>query len=185
MLWPLARTLREHSHAVSIAPLGLNTGCGESSAARVAELLANLPSTGELALVGHSRGGQIARVVAARDAESVQRLVTVATPWSVGPPQRRGMAIATNIIRTGRRLGVDMLPCLDCATDTCCQAFRADLTRKPTAHWHVLWSSRDSIAGPDAFPPSVADAHLDTRLGHVSSIASAVGISRIVEALAA
>jgi pimeloyl-ACP methyl ester carboxylesterase len=183
MLRPLARALRELDHVVTLAPLGLNLGCGEDATATVAACVAEADQDG-VVLVGHSRGGQLARVVAVRHPELVERLVTVATPWTVGPPRQPGIHLVASALRATRRIGIDPVPSIDCASGECCARFRAEVAQKPAARWVALWSRRDRIAGEDGRPPQSADAVVETGLGHVSTITSGRGISLILGALA-
>lgn len=184
LLRPLAKDLRRLGHTVAVAPLGLNMACGEASTAVVSTLVEDLSrSSACLALVGHSRGGQLARVVAVRQPEIVDRLVTVATPWTIGPPDRPGVRAATRAIRAARRRGIDVMASIDCTAGPCCDRFRVDLDRKPRARWIALWSARDRIAGAGGRPPVSADVTVDTGLSHVGAITSSGGIAHVVRAL--
>src|SRR4051794_9289558 len=108
---PLARSLRTAGWATTIAPTGLNIGCGEATVADVERVVeATAASAGyRVAVVGHSRGGQFARVVAVRRPELVTTVVTVATPWTMGPPARPGVDAASAVLRALRSKGVDLM----------------------------------------------------------------------------
>jgi pimeloyl-ACP methyl ester carboxylesterase len=180
-LRPLARRLRERGHAVDVAPLGLNLDCGERSIATLERFLAARPSP--VTLVGHSRGGQLARVMATRRPDLVDRLVTVGTPWTIGPPDRPGVRSVAAGLRALRRLGIDLLPSLDCATGPCCTAFRRDLATKPTSRWTAIWSSEDRVAGADSRPPAGADVAVDAGGSHVGLVTRDGGIRAVVDAV--
>lgn len=167
LLGPLARQLRGEGHEVSVAPLGLNVDCGERAAARLEAHL-----DGPAALVGHSRGGLLAKVVAVRRPDLVERLVTVATPWLVGPPSPAAE-------RIGRAI---RLPSAGCGTGPCCERLRHDVEQDPAVPWTALWSSADRVAGDLGRPPPAATA-VDTGTTHVGAVLSAAGRAAIAEAL--
>jgi len=177
---PLARGLRAAGHRPRIARTGLNVDCGERTVSRLLDSL-----DGPVALVGHSRGGQLARVAAVRRPDLVTRLVTVGTPWSIGPPDRPGVARVTRAVRAARRHGLPLLASIECADGPCCEAYRADLRRRPDAPWVALWSSADRVAGDDARPPIEATSSRDVGGSHLGLVLSHRGRRAIAEALMA
>jgi len=179
LLRPLRDALRSDGNEARIAPLGLNLDCGEVTAQRLESWLDAFADGESIAVVGHSRGGQLARVVAVRRSELVARLVTVATPWSIGPPKQPGVQSAAALLRAIRRLGLNPMGALDCATADCCARFRVDVAAKPAARWSVLWSSRDRFAGDDSRPPVLADTSRDISTGHTGAVTSRQGIDCI------
>jgi pimeloyl-ACP methyl ester carboxylesterase len=170
-LRPLARRLDAR-----VARLGFNVGCGERSVAKLLDQLE--PGS---TVVGHSRGGQLARVAAVRRPDLVVRLVTVGTPWSIGPPDRPGVAAVAAGVRALRRRGIDVLASIDCRDGDCCVAYRRDVEEKPAARWTAIWSSTDSIAGNDGRPPAVADETVDVPVSHLALVRD----PRAVEAIEA
>lgn len=184
LLRPLRDTLRRGGYDVGVAPLGFNVDCGEATAQRLEAWLERFAAGDSVAVVGHSRGGQLARVVAVRRPDLVRRLVTVVTPWSIGPPDRPGVEMVAGVMRALRRRGLPVMGAIDCATATCCIQFRAAVEEKPAVPWTALWSSRDRFAGEDARPPRSADNARDIRTGHVGAVTTATGIAAIVAELA-
>jgi pimeloyl-ACP methyl ester carboxylesterase len=178
-LTQLARALRGAGHRVDIAPTGLNLDCGEATVARLLDRI-DSPTT----IVGHSRGGQLGLVAAVRRPALVGGLVTVGTPWTVGPPDSPGVRVAARAIRALHAHGVRALPSIDCATAACCTRFRDDLRLKPAARWVALWSSADRIAGRDSVPPSRADEAVDVGGGHLGLVTHDPGIGAVVDAVA-
>ena len=181
-LTPLRRHLDAAGYDVVIAPLGFNVDCGERAVERLLELVDT--DDAPVAVVGHSRGGQLARVAAVRRPDRVAALVTAGTPWRMGPPQRPGVGAVAAGLRWARARGVDLLPSIDCATADCCVAFRRDVEEKPAAQWTALWSSRDRVAGDDGKPPASADVEIDTRTSHLGFIRDRRGQVAITDALA-
>lgn len=175
----LARSLREAGHTVEVASLGRQLDCGERSVGRLLEQLPTEP----VDLVGHSRGGQFARVLAVRHPERVRRLVTVGTPWSLGPPPGPAIALASAGIRAVRRAGVDLLPSLDCATAPCCERFRAELAGDPDVPWTAIWSAGDRVVGDDARPPAEAEAAVEVPVGHLALVRARAGLAAVHAAL--
>lgn len=175
---PLQRALRDRGHTVTIAATGMNVDCGEATVTR---LLASLDEP--TAVVGHSRGGQVALVAAVRRPELIPTLVTVATPWSIGPPDRPGIDLVARGVRALQRRGVRILPSIDCATASCCDRYRADLGRRPAARWVALWSSTDRVAGVGSRPPAGADRAVDVGGGHLGMVVRDGGIRAVIDAL--
>lgn len=180
-LRPLARALRTAGADVTVAPTGLNLDCGESTVTRLTDLVAGVHEP--VTLIGHSRGGQLARVIAVRHPELVERLITVGTPWTIGPPDRPGVAVGTAVVRGLRRLGVPVMGSIDCATGACCVDYRRDLTAPLSVRWVAVWSSRDRVAGEASRPPAESDVVLDVDASHLGLVRSEAGIAAIRSAL--
>jgi pimeloyl-ACP methyl ester carboxylesterase len=184
VLRPLRDTLRASGHRVWVAPLGFNVGCGEAAVATLERWVADVGDGAPVVVVGHSRGGLLARVLAVRRPDLVSRLITVSTPWSIGPPDRPGVAAVTAALQRVRRAGLPVMASIECATGECCVQFREDMARKPAAPWTALWSSTDRFAGDDAFPPPEADKRVDLRTGHVGAVTSGAARATIVAEVA-
>ena len=182
LLRPLRDALRGAGHTVRVAPLGFNVDCGEATVERLDAWMHDAFGDAPVAVVGHSRGGQLGRVLAVRRADIV-RLITVATPWTIGPPERPGVAAVSAALRALRRRGVNVMGSIDCPTGDCCVAYRRDVGQKPAARWTALWSSTDRFAGDDSRPPHGADDAFDLRTGHVGAVTARAAISRIVAEL--
>ena len=180
-LRPLARSLRDRNHEVVVVDLGLNVDCGERTVDKV--VAAVDAGTRPVTLVGHSRGGQLARVAAVRRPDAVERLITVATPWTIGPPDRPGVAVMSGLVRRLRRAGWSGFGSIDCGSGPCCERFRVDVDATPSARWIALWSRRDRMAGDDATPPASADAVIETGLSHLGAVTPARGQQLIGDAL--
>ena len=183
LLRPLRDALRNAGHRVRVAPLGFNLDCGEATVRRLDAWIGDVFGDLPVAIVGHSRGGQLGRVAAVRRPDTITRLVTVATPWSIGPPDAPGVAVVAGAVRALRRTGLNVMGSIDCATGSCCVDYRRDVAGKPEARWSALWSSTDRFAGEDARPPREADSAFDLRVGHVGAVTNATAIARIIEEL--
>ena len=184
---PLAAWFASAGWDARTAPLGWNVGCGEATVDLVLDLLERwTESSGHpVAIVGHSRGGLIGRVAAVRRPEVVAGLVTVCTPWAVGPPDRPGVGTMAELIRFARRHGLRTMASIDCDRGSCCTTFREDMIRVPAVPWTALWSSTDSIGGAAASPPAGPDATRDLCTSHLGAIGSDVGRAALGDALRA
>ena len=159
-----------------VVPTGLTVGCGEVGAQKVLEAIDRVD--GAVILIGHSRGGQLARVAACRRPARVARLVSVATPTSVGPPSRRGVLLVSAALRL---LPVDLA--IDCAVAPCCTAFRSDLDASVTVPWVALWSPLDRVVPPHEARHTGAELVV-ARMTHLGFVSTRAGRSAIVGAVA-
>lgn len=100
-LRPVARALRAAGHEPQMAGIRCNVGCSEAAVARLTQRLERLADThgAPVALVGHSRGGLFARVLAQRRSQLVSSVVTLASPL----PGEGGLAVLESGNGTSRR----------------------------------------------------------------------------------
>jgi triacylglycerol lipase len=127
--------LERRGHRVSSSGMRVNVDCAERGVTRLqAHLEAFASECSEpVVLVGQSRGGALARVLAVRNPEIVSTVVML------GTPVRDSLAVAPSVLHTVRwlaRLGDLGLPGVfstSCRDGACCAAFRADL-RAPLPH---------------------------------------------------
>jgi pimeloyl-ACP methyl ester carboxylesterase len=124
----LAGWLRRRGHAVHTSGIRLNVGCAGRELERLDTVLAAFDEP--VVLIGQSRGGTIARALAARYPDAVAALVTL------GSPVLDPLAISPHVLRTVRSvaflgdLGVRGLFSSDCRDGACCSEFRS-LLRQP------------------------------------------------------
>src|SRR5918999_4622464 len=78
----IAKTLARAGHRPAFAGIGRNVGCSEATLARLERRLETIVrgNGAPIALVGHSRGGLFARVLAVRRPGLVDRIVTLGSP---------------------------------------------------------------------------------------------------------
>jgi pimeloyl-ACP methyl ester carboxylesterase len=155
------------------ARMRLNVDCGERTVGRLELRLRSLTeSTGQRAVViGQSRGGELARVLAVRNPDAVRALVMLGSPvlepLSVGRPV---LTALRSVARLGD-LGVPGTFSTECADGECCAAFRADLAAPlaPEVHAVAIYSRSDGIVSWRAC--------LDPEARHVEVESSHAGMS--------
>lgn len=121
--------LRRRGHRVAMSGMFANVDCAGRSVERLEAQLADFAAEcgSPVALVGQSRGGTLARVLAVRHPELVCGLAML------GSPVVDGLAVSPRVLRTVRwiaRLGDLGLPGVfstSCRDGACCEAFHADL----------------------------------------------------------
>jgi pimeloyl-ACP methyl ester carboxylesterase len=141
----LAGWLRRRGHAVGTSGFRLNIGCSGRDLERLDAVLA---AFGEpVVLIGQSRGGILARALAARHPEAIAALLTL------GSPVLDPLAVSPHVLRTVRSLaflgdlGVRGLFSTECRDGECCSEFRT-LLRAPLpagAPALSLYSRTDAI----------------------------------------
>ena len=107
----------------------LNLGCAERTAGPMERRLEALVERegGPVALIGHSRGGHFARVLAVRRPDLVSGIVTLATPPLNPDAIHRLVAAPTVGVALLGTLGVPGLMRVSCFLGACCEQFRHDL----------------------------------------------------------
>jgi pimeloyl-ACP methyl ester carboxylesterase len=121
--------LTRRGHRVSASGMRVNVDCAERIVERLeAQVQAFAAECGEpVVLIGQSRGGSLARVLAVRAPGAVSSVVML------GSPVREPLAVAPSVLQTVRwlaRLGDLGMPGVlssSCKDGACCASFREDL----------------------------------------------------------
>ncbi|WP_433802134.1 esterase/lipase family protein [Actinomycetospora sp. CA-084318] len=125
---PTARMLAARGHHVSVVTDGMGVGC----AGRAAETLADRVETcaeeagRPVHLVGHSRGGQFARVAATHAPRAVASLTTLGSPLAMYGLAPVALGLGA-MVTLGGTLGVPGLATVACLLGACCRDYRAAL----------------------------------------------------------
>jgi triacylglycerol lipase len=165
----LAGWLRRRGARTSGAGIVLNTDCAERAVTGIESRLRRLADQSEdrVVLIGQSRGGELARVVALRNPDRVSTLVMlgapVLNPLSVGPAVLRA-------VRSVARLGDLGLPGMfssECGDGPCCAGFRRDLLAPlpPEVHAVSIYSPSDGIVSWEACLDPSAE-HIEVESSH-------------------
>lgn len=168
--------LRRTGHHASSAKLGVNLDCGEVTVRRLEERLERFVHHRgrRAAVVGHSRGGAFARVLAVRRPDLVSGVVTMATPimtWQAAHPTLRCVMRAFSLLGT---VGIPGLLRPSCFEGACCARFRAESCGPFPAEISFLriLPRRDGVVGPRWFEEPEAET-IAVGASHVGVIVSA------------
>lgn len=152
--------------------MGVNTGLRQDTVDRLVALLETThASTGQsVSLVGWSLGGLFAREVAKLRPGMVERVVTLASPFS-GDPR------ANNVWRIYERVAghpVDRPP------------VEMELSAKPPVPTIALWSRRDGLVSPASSRGLAGerDAAFEVDSGHLDIVSAPSALASILDALA-
>jgi pimeloyl-ACP methyl ester carboxylesterase len=124
----LAGWLRRRGHEVRMSGIRVNADCAGRELTRLQKVLGGSP--GPVVVIGQSRGGTLARALAASRPQSIAALVTLGSPvldpLAVSPVAMRSIRA---VARLGD-LGVPGMLSTGCRDGGCCRDFEA-LLRKP------------------------------------------------------
>ncbi|HEX8159834.1 MAG TPA: alpha/beta fold hydrolase [Solirubrobacteraceae bacterium] len=121
--------LQNAGHDVHGAAIACNVDCSEVAARRLLERVAEVSERyGEpVTLVGHSRGGLLARVVSQRRPDLVAGVVTLGSPYRDQLAVHPLLWAQIMAVAALGSIGVPGLLNVGCAIGPCCEAFRRDL----------------------------------------------------------
>jgi pimeloyl-ACP methyl ester carboxylesterase len=165
----LAGWLRRRGARTASAGIRFNTGCAERAVQGIESRLRQLAdgTEGRVVLIGQSRGGELARVVALRNPELVGTLVMLGSPvldpLSVDPAVLRAVR---SVARLGD-LGVPGMFSTECGSGECCAAFRQDLQAPLPDELRAvaIYSRSDGIVSWEACLDPSAE-HLEVESSH-------------------
>ncbi|MEA2467505.1 MAG: triacylglycerol lipase [Thermoleophilaceae bacterium] len=183
----MTQWLRRTGHRTKSAGIRSNIDCGSASVERLAERLECLAeSTGQkVAIIGQSRGGNLAKVLAVRHPELVSGIVTLGSP-QLDPfdvhPLVRAQVYAVGTLGT---LGVRGLFKHGCRHGACCERFWEDLAGPmPKGVGYLsVYSKTDGIVRWRACLDPEAE-HLEIKASHVGMAVHPRGYRAIAAALA-
>jgi pimeloyl-ACP methyl ester carboxylesterase len=187
-LRPLANALERSGWRTTVAATGMNVDCTEVGVRKVMVAVEDaVAATGRSAAVlGHSRGGQLALACAARRPEHVGLVVTMGTATDVGLPRLGLVRAAAGAMGLLSRFGAPRLGSLDCGDGSCCTRVRAELDRPvPTGIVHLaLVATRDGFVPRPYGRFSTATKELEVATGHLGLAVSIPGWTAVAEAMA-
>lgn len=186
-LVPMVRFLERLGYDVTPYALRAGMGCSQrtvDSLTRRVQILSD--AYGEpVSIVGHSRGGQFGRAIAVQSPGSVERLVTLGTPFDLWGGLTPPMATMAWGLATAGSLGVPGLLRLGCLMGACCRDFRGSLRGSwPTEVPFTSIYSRTDGAVPWRSSHDPAAHNVVVRGGHVSLLCSAAAQRAVAAALA-
>lgn len=179
--------LKDAGHAVHGADIACNVACSEVAVGRLLERVAEVAErSGEpVTLVGHSRGGLLARVVSQRRPDLVAGVV------SLGSPHRDQLAVHPLMwapIMAVAALGSVGLPGLlglGCSIGACCEDFRRDIAAPlaPGVAMVCVYSRRDGVVDWRACIDEHAD-NVEVRTTHCGMLFDPQSCAAVADAAA-
>ncbi|HEY1517121.1 MAG TPA: alpha/beta fold hydrolase [Solirubrobacteraceae bacterium] len=141
----LAGWLRRRGHEVRHSGIRLNVGCAGRELDRLGTVLEAFDEPA--IVIGQSRGGTLARALAARHPDEIAAMMTL------GSPVLDQLAVSPSVLRTVRSvallgdLGVRGLLTNECRDGACCSEFRTLLAQPlgPEPPWVAVYSRSDAI----------------------------------------
>jgi pimeloyl-ACP methyl ester carboxylesterase len=184
----MTRWLRRTGHHTRKAGMRSNIDCSEAAVGRLEERLEAFAHVRRqrVAIVGQSRGGVFAKVLAVRRPDLVSGIVTLGSP-TVEPlaihPLVRAQVFAVGLLGTLGAPGLFRRSCLD---GDCCRAFDEDLAAPlaPDAGYLAIYSRSDGVVDWRACLDPAADRHLEVEASHCGMSLNAAAYRAIAEALA-
>jgi triacylglycerol lipase len=185
----MAKWLRAHGYWTLRAGIRANVGCSQEACERIEERLEALAARSgrPVAIVGQSRGGVLARVVATRRPDLVSGIVTLGAP-TVGMLRVHPLVLLqvglVGALGTGRVPGLFRMSCLRGA---CCESFRTDLVaRFPAGVRYVcVYSRSDGIVDWRACLDGAATELVEIDASHCGMALSSGAYEEVARALAA
>jgi pimeloyl-ACP methyl ester carboxylesterase len=184
----MARWLRANGYWTLRTGIRANVGCSEEACERIEERLEALAARtgGPVAIVGQSRGGVLARVIATRRPDLVSGIVTLGAP-TVGMLRVHPLVLlqvgVVGALGTGRVPGLFRMSCLRGA---CCRSFRSDLAASFPAgvHYVCVYSRSDGIVDWRACLDGAATELVEIDASHCGMALSRDAYEEVARALA-
>lgn len=179
--------LRRIGYTAYRSSIGLHVDCSDRTMARVLPRVAQIAEDNgrPVTLVGHSRGGLLARAIAGARPDLVERLITLASPLG-DPFAVKNLTLAAAANRQRNRLhhrAPDLLQ-LGCMTEACAcpygQGFRASLAGPPLVS---LFTQHDDVVRWQSCVVEGA-RNIEVRGTHVGLLASRNVYRALAHALA-
>jgi triacylglycerol lipase len=172
----MARWLKKTGHRPCRAGIAFNVDCSQRAAERLERRLECLAedSGQKVAIVGQSRGGSLARVLAVRRPDLVSGIVTLGSPLKhqlAVHPLVRASVFGMGTLGT---LGVDGLMRRSCLWGDCCTHYWEDLGLEfpPGLGFVSIYSRTDGIVKWRACLDPAAE-HVEVRASHIGMAVNA------------
>jgi pimeloyl-ACP methyl ester carboxylesterase len=183
----MTRWLRANGYRTSRAGIRANVGCSEDYLSRLETRLEELAAASgqRVAIIGQSRGGVFARVLAVRRPDLVSAIVTLGAPTvkQLGAhPFVLAQVLVVGALGTSRVPGMFRMSCLRGA---CCERFRADLVGPfpSDVGYAALYSKTDGVVDWRACLDPAAE-QIEVRASHLGMGLNAEVYAKIGHALA-
>ena len=184
----MAKWLRASGYWTHRAGIRANVGCSQEACEQIEERLEALAArTGQpVAIVGQSRGGVLARVVATRRPDLVSGIVTLGAP-TVGMLRVHPLVLLqVGLVGALGSGGVPGLFRMRCLRGECCEPFRSDLAERfpPTVRYVCVYSRSDGIVDWRACLDGAAEELVEIRASHCGMAVNVDAYRQVARALA-
>jgi pimeloyl-ACP methyl ester carboxylesterase len=183
----LSRWLRARGYRTHRSRIGVNAGCSETQCERLEQRLEQLAAdSGErVAIVGHSRGGILAKALASARPDLVAGIVTLGSFTYASPRRTRGKlgpdAQVARMVASGH---LPNLASPRCLRGGCPTRFRRALTGSfPSSVGYVSIYSRGDVLVPAAGCRPPAARHVEVNATHVGLAHNAAVYRHVARAL--
>jgi len=175
---PLVDWLRSAGYRVHLAPMRGNIGASSTGVERIEQTLHSANHDTSI-LIGHSRGGQLARVAALRNPSLVDQLITLGAPVRAHLPRNAALRTSVEALRLIRLLPVG--PKLDAQANT---LYEQDLFAPfdVDVAWTSIWSKVDGVVEWQACLDERARS-IEVSASHTGLIASVPSFRAIASVL--
>jgi pimeloyl-ACP methyl ester carboxylesterase len=184
----MAGWLRRTGHRPARAHNGINVACYEWAATRLERRLAALAerSGQPVAIVGHSRGGHLARVLAVRRPDLVSGIVTLGAPPLDPLGVHPAVAVPAITVALAGAVGVPGLFRPQCFLGACCRTFRWQLHGPfpPGVGFVSVFSRRDGVVKWERLTEE-AGHPVEVDATHLGFVVNAEAYAVVAEALRA
>ena len=184
----MTRWLRAMGYETRRAGIRANVGCSEAACTGLERRLEDFARAQgrRVAVVGQSRGGILAKALAARRPDLVERIVTLGSPTV---SQLRVHPVVLAQVAVLGALGTTRVPGLmsvRCLRGSCCRGFRDALAGPlPDAvRWMAIYSRTDGIVDWRACVDPHADERVEVRASHCGMGLNATVYAEVARALA-
>jgi len=175
---PLVDWLRRAGYGVDVAKMRGNVGASSTGVERIEQTLHG-GDQGPAILIGHSRGGQLARVAALRNPELVEQLITLGAPVRAHLPRNAVLRASVEVLRLIHQLPFG--PTLDRQENT---RYEADLFAPfdVDVAWTTIWSKSDGVVEWQTCLDDRARS-IEVSTSHIGLIASVASFRAIASVL--
>jgi pimeloyl-ACP methyl ester carboxylesterase len=183
----MTRWLRRNGHQTRKAGMRANVDCSQAVTRRLEARIEHMAETHgqRVAIIGQSRGGSFARVLAVRRPDLVSGIINLGSPTTrqlAIHPVVKAQVLAVGVAGT---LGVPGLFSLSCLMNRCCAPFWEDLEAPfpEDVGFLSVYSKTDGVVDWHACQDQAADRQVEVVASHVGMAVNVPVYAEIADAL--